>query len=93
MNGRVSKPKTRTDADLTKCQEAFPLFVRGIQTSEIFEKTNIKEKDTRHFMRPDSRTLADGISLSPLPAFSMTLILSASKATAKQAKQTNQPAQ
>lgn len=44
MNGRVSKLKTRTDADLTKCQEAFPLSVRGIQTSEIFEKTNIKEK-------------------------------------------------
>lgn len=93
MNGRVSKLKTRIDADLTKCQEAFSLPVMGIQTSEIFEKTGIKEKDTRHFMRPDSRTLADGISLSSLPAFSMTLILSASKATAKQANQTNQPAQ
>lgn len=93
MNGRVSKPKTRIDADLTKCQEAFSLSVMGIQTSEIFEKTSIKEKDTRPFMRPDSRTLADGISLSSLPAFSMTLILSASKATVKQAKQTNQPAQ
>lgn len=65
----------------------------GIQTSELSEKTSIKEKDTRHFMRPDRRTLVDGISLSSLPAFSMTLILSASKATAKQAKQTNQPAQ
>lgn len=97
MNGRVSKPKTRIDADLTKCQEAFSLSVMEIQTSEIPEKTRIKEKDmdtdTRHFMRPDSRTLADGISLSLLPVFSMTLILSASKATVKQAKQTNQPAQ
>lgn len=93
MNGRVSKPKTRIDADLTKCQEAFSLSIMGIQTSEILEKTRIKEKDTRHFMRPDSRTLVDGISLSLLPVFSMTLILSASKATVKQAKQTNQPAQ
>lgn len=44
MNGRVSKLKTRIDADLTKCQEAFSLPVMGIQTSEIFEKTGIKEK-------------------------------------------------
>lgn len=50
MNGRVSKSKTRTDADLTKCQEAFSLSLMGTQTSEILEKTSIKEKDTRHFM-------------------------------------------
>lgn len=50
INGRVSKSKTRIDADLTKCQEAFSLSFMETQTSEILEKTGIKEKDTRHFM-------------------------------------------
>lgn len=41
INGRVSKSKTRIDADLTRCQEAFSLSFMGTQTSEILEKTSI----------------------------------------------------
>lgn len=57
--------------------------------SEILEKTSRKAKDTGAFMRPGSRTLVEGITLSSLPRFSMTWILSAPQPSMQQVQQTN----
>lgn len=86
MNGRVSKPKTGTDAD-PSVKNFFCLSIMEIRTSTIPEKTALNGKEGhRRLRRPESRTILYRIHLSLLPLFTMTPILSALKTAVKQNK-------
>lgn len=93
MNGRVSKSKTNWCRPYQVSRTFFSILHGNPDKWDPWEDKHKGEEHETLYVLPDSRTLVDGISLSSLPVFSMTLILSASKATVKQAKQTNQPAQ